>query len=92
MPNSPIQETPDQIVIDKKQVESLSKRFLAAAKAFFQTLITPAQWNRLGLEKTWRFFLPLAVIIFLCALQYAAYFLAIATLFITAVWLWRSRK
>lgn len=89
---SPIQETSEQIVIDKVKIESLSKRFLTAAKTFFQTLVTPAEWSRLGLEKTWRYFLPLAIIVFLCAMQYAAYLLAFATLIITAIWLWKSKK
>jgi len=33
-----IKETPDQIVIDKAKVESITKRFLAAVKAFFVNL------------------------------------------------------
>ena len=84
---SPIKETPEQIVIDKTKVESLSKRFLAAAKAFLQTVFTPAEWDRLGLEKTWRFFLPAIIVLSLWSLQYLAYVLAFVTLMITAVWL-----
>lgn len=70
---SPIKETPDQIVIDKAEVESLTKRFLAAAKAFFLNIITQSEWDRLGLEKTWRYFLPLIVIVGLWVLYYLSF-------------------
>lgn len=88
----PIKETPDQIVIDKAKVESLTKRFLAAAKAFFLKLITQERWDRMGLEKTWRYFLPLVVILGLWVLYYLSFWTAGITLAITGVWLWRSRK
>lgn len=88
----PIKETPDQIVIDKAKVESLTKRFLAAAKAFFLNIITQSEWDRMGLEKTWRYFLPLVVILGLWVLYYLSFWAAGITLAITAVWLWRSRK
>jgi hypothetical protein len=89
---SPIQETPDQIVIDKAKVESLTKRFLSAAKAFLVNVITQAEWNRLGLEKTWRYFLPLIVVLGLWVFYYLSYWTAGITLAITGVWLWQSRK
>jgi hypothetical protein len=89
---SPIKETPDQIVIDKAKVESLTKRFLAAAKAFLINLITQSEWDRLGLEKTWRYFLPLIIILGLWVLYYLSFWVAGITLAITGVWLWRSRK
>jgi len=89
---SPIKETLDQIVIDKEKVESLTKRFLAAAKAFLINIITQSEWDRLGLEKTWRYFLPLAVILGLWVLYYLSFWAAGITLAITGVWLWRSRK
>lgn len=89
---SPIKETPDQIIIDKAEVESLTKRFLAAAKAFFVKIITQPEWDRLGLEKTWRYFLPLIVIVGLWVLYYLSFWTAGITLAITGVWLWRSRK
>jgi hypothetical protein len=89
---SPIKETPDQIIIDKAEVESLTKRFLAAAKAFFFNIITQSEWDRLGLEKTWRYFLPLIVIVGLWVLYYLSFWTAGITLAITGVWLWRSRK
>ena len=37
----PIKETPDQIIIDKAKVESLTKRFLAPAKALEWLLANP---------------------------------------------------
>jgi len=89
---NPIQQTPNQIVIDKVEVESLTKRFLAATKAFFINLITQSEWDRLGLEKTWRYFLPLIVIAGLWVLYYLSFWTAGITLAITGVWLWRSRK
>lgn len=89
---SPIKETPDQIIIDKAKVESLTKRFLTAAKAFLVNVITQPEWDRLGLEKTWRYFLPLIVIVGLWVIYYLSYWVAGITLAITAVWLWRSRK
>ena len=89
---SPIKETPDQIIIDKAEVESLTKRFLSAAKAFFVKIITQPEWNRLGLEKTWRYFLPLVVILGLWVIYYLSFWVAVITLAITGVWLWRSRK
>jgi len=89
---NPIKETPDQIVIDKAKVESLTKRFLAAAKAFLVNLITQSEWDRLGLEKTWRYFLPLIVIVGLWVLYYLSFWVAGITLAITGVWLWQSRK
>jgi hypothetical protein len=89
---SPIKETPDQIIIDKAKVESLTKRFLAAVKAFFVNLITQSEWDRLGLEKTWRYFLPLIIIVGLWVLYYLSFWAAGITLAITGVWLWRSRK
>lgn len=92
MKNSPIQQTSDQIVIDKVKVESLTKRFLAAVKAFFIKIITQPEWDRMGLENTWRFFLPLVIILVLMCIHYASYFLGIGTLVVTAIWLWRSRK
>ena len=82
---SPIKETPDQIVIDKAEVESLTKRFLAAAKAFFFNIITQSEWDRLGLEKTWRYFLPLIVIVGLWVLYYLSFWTAGITLAITGV-------
>jgi len=89
---NPIKETPDQIIIDKVEVESLTKRFLSAAKAFLVNLITQPEWNRLGLEKTWRYFLPLIVIVGLWVIYYLSFWVAGITLAITGVWLWRSRK
>ena len=89
---SPIKETPDQIIIDKAEVESLTKRFLSAAKAFLVKIITQSEWDRLGLEKTWRYFLPLAVILGLWVIYYLSFWVAGITLAITGVWLWRSRK
>ena len=89
---SPIKETPDQIIIDKAEVESLTKRFLAAAKGFFVKIITQPEWDRLGLEKTWRYFLPLIVIVGLWVLYYLSFWTAGITLAITGVWFWRSRK
>jgi len=89
---SPIKETPDQIIIDKVEVESLTKRFLAAAKSFLVKIITQPQWERLGLEKTWRYFLPLIVIVGLWVIYYLSFWVAGITLAITGVWLWRSRK
>lgn len=89
---SPIKETPDQIIIDKAEVESLTKRFLSAAKAFLVKIITQSEWDRLGLEKTWRYFLPLIVIVGLWVLYYLSFWVAGITLAITGVWLWRSRK
>jgi len=89
---NPIKETPDQIVIDKAKVESLTKRFLTAAKAFLVNLITQSEWDRLGLEKTWRYFLPLIVIVGLWVLYYLSFWVAGITLAITGVWLWQSRK
>jgi hypothetical protein len=89
---SPIKETPDQIIIDKVEVESLTKRFLAAVKAFLVKIITQPEWDRLGLEKTWRYFLPLIVILGLWVLYYLSFWVAGITLAITGVWLWRSRK
>ena len=89
---SPIKETPDQIIIDKAKVESLTKRFLAAAKAVLVNVITQAEWNRLGLEKTWRYFLPLIIIVGLWVVYYLSFWAAGITLAITGVWLWRSRK
>ena len=88
----PIKETPDQIVIDKAKVEFLTKRFLAAAKAFFLNIITQSEWDRLGLEKTWRYFLPLAVILVFWVIHHLSFWTAGITLAITGVWLWRSRK
>jgi len=72
-------------------VESLTKRFLAAVKAFLVNLITQSEWDRLGLEKTWRYFLPLIVIVGLWVLYYLSFWVAGITLAITGVWLWRSR-
>jgi hypothetical protein len=89
---SPIKETPDQIIIDKAKVESLTKRLLAAAKAFLVNVITQPEWNRLGLEKTWRYFLPLIVILGFWVVYYLSFWAAGITLAITGVWLWRSRK
>ena len=88
----PIQESPDQIVIDKAEVESLTKRFLSAAKAFFLNIITQSEWDRLGLEKTWRYFLPLAVILVFWVIHHLSFWAAGITLAITGVWLWRFRK
>lgn len=89
---SPIKETPDQIIIDKAEVETLTKRFLSAAKAFLVKIITQPEWDRLGLEKTWRYFLPLVVILGLWVIYYLSFWVAGITLAITGVWLWRSRK
>lgn len=89
---SPIKETPDQIIIDKAEVETLTKRFLSAAKALFVKIITQPEWDRLGLEKTWRYFLPLVVILGLWVIYYLSFWVAGITLAITGVWLWRSRK
>lgn len=89
---SPIKETPDQIIIDKVEVESLTKRFLSATKAFLVKIITQAEWDRLGLEKTWRYFLPLIIILGLWVIYYLSFWVAGITLAITGVWLWRSRK
>lgn len=50
------------------------------------------EWDRLGLEKTWRYFLPLIVIVGLWVLYYLSFWTAGITLAITGVWLWRSRK
>jgi hypothetical protein len=57
-------------------VESLTKRFLAAVKAFLVNLITQSEWDRLGLEKTWRYFLPLIVIVGLWVLYYLSFWVA----------------
>lgn len=88
----PVKETEDQIVIDKKKVESLTKRFLAALKAFFLALIGAERWQRMGLERTWRFFLPLVAILFFYLVHIASYFLAFGVLILTAVWLYRAAK
>lgn len=87
---NPIQQTDTAIVIDKTKVESLSKRFLSAVKEFLKNLITPAKWDLYGLEKTWRYFLPLIIVLACFVFQYAAYLIAWAALIITAVWFWRQ--
>lgn len=73
-------------------MESLTQRFLAACKSFFINLLGQKTWDRLGLEKTWRYFLPLAAVLVLYFIQYAAYILAFVTLAITGIWLIRSIK
>lgn len=89
---SPIEETSTQIIIDKQKVESLTQRFLEAVKAFFVKIITQPEWDRMGLEKTWRFFLPLVAVLGCWVLYYLSFWLAGIVLAVTGVWLWRSRK
>lgn len=88
MVENPIQQNEDQIIIDKKKVESISKRFLVAAKTSLMTV-----WKRLGLEITWRYFLPIAIVIACCFfsyLSYLSYWIAGIAIVIGAIWILRK--
>lgn len=117
MSKSPIQETPEQITIDKQQVEALSQGFLASFKTWFKEAVNSVRipsvinfifkplkealdlsppkemnWERLGLEKSWKFFVPLITMILLWLVVKFVYLMAGAVLLITAIWLVRSFK
>lgn len=117
MKNSPIQQTPNQIVIDKNKVDSMSQGFMGIIKIYFMKVVNstripalvdfifksktdalnsapPADqnWNRLGLEKTWKFFVPLLIIMALWLISKAMYLIALGILIVTAMWLLRQLK
>jgi len=87
-----IEENKDQIIINKTLIEKISDKFLEATKAFFLTLIGQKRWDIMMLDKYWRFALPLIIILTLLAGRMLAYFLAMLTLVITGIWLWRQIK
>lgn len=90
MVENPIQQNEDQIIIDKKKVESISKRFLVAAKTFLMMVIGEEKWKRLGLEITWRYFLPIAIVIACWFFSYLSYWIAGIAVVIGAIWILRK--
>lgn len=92
MEDAPIKQTEKEIIINKNKVESLSQRFLSSTKSFLVNFLGRESWDRLGLENTWRFFLPLIIVLSLFLIHKAAYPIAIVVLVITGIWLYRKRK
>ena len=88
----PFQETEDTITIDKQEVESKTQKALGAVKSFLIKTISPKEWKRLGLEKSWKYFLPLIAMIALFLLNKLTYLLAFGVLIVAGVWLFRSRS
>lgn len=88
---NPITENKDNIVIDKNQVESLSKRFLSSVYAFFFNLIGKERFERLGLNRKLYFkvFLCLAVAIGCYFAEWAVRYIAFGTIVITVIWIYR---
>ncbi len=88
---NPIETKDGKTTIDNVAINSFAQRFLNGIKAFLISIITQKKWDDLGLEKTWKFFLPFLGVILCLIANLVSYYAAIAIVIITAVWLWRSR-
>jgi hypothetical protein len=87
---SPIETKDGKTTIDNVAVNGLTQRFLAAIKAFTIVLISQATWDRIGLEKTWKFFLPLCGVAIFMTVHYLSYYGAVGVIIITCVWLFKK--
>jgi lipopolysaccharide export LptBFGC system permease protein LptF len=89
---NPIETKDGKTTIDNVAIDSIAQRILNGIKLFLINVFTQKQWDRLGLEKTWKYFLPLTCVVALCIVHYAAPYLAYIVLLITGYWLVRSIK
>lgn len=88
---NPIETKDDKTTIDNEAVNTIAQKLLNAIKAFTISLLGQTTWDRLGLEKTWKFFLPLAAVLTLMIIHYLSYYAAFGVLVITAFWLLKKQ-